>query len=195
MSVAAPAPDVGDLETAARDAIAGDAGAFRRVIELTSGKLYRVAVHITGDRDDADDVVQEAFIRAWQRMGELRDPGAVVGWLVRVVQNAARDRLRARKRSGSGARAGSGPDPELDPGSASARPDRALADAERDAAVRRAVMALSEKHRVVLLLHEVDGMTAAEIGALLGIATGTVESRLSRGRAGLAKRLAKEAAP
>ncbi|HUS67388.1 MAG TPA: RNA polymerase sigma factor [Kofleriaceae bacterium] len=183
MSVAAPAPDADDLAEVARRAIAGDAAAFRRVIELTSGRLYRVAVHICGDRDDADDAVQEAFIRAWQRMGELRDPGAAVGWLIRIVQNAAKDRLRARKRA-----------PAAQPSGEARRPDDALAGAQQDAVVKRAVMALSEKHRVVLLLHEVDGMTAAEIGALLGIATGTVESRLSRARAGLAKRLAREVA-
>ena len=185
MSVAAAdAPELGDLDVAALGAIGGDAAAFRRLVDLTHGKLFRIAAHICGDADDADDVVQETFIRAWQRIGELRDPGAVVGWLIRIVQNAARDRLRARKRSGSVSESVS------DPGSGSG-PDAALDDALRDALVRRAVMALSDKHRVVLLLHEVDGMTAGEIGALLGIATGTVESRLSRARAGLARRLAR----
>lgn len=183
MSVAVPAPDADDLAEVARRAVGGDAAAFRQFIEFTHGRLYRLAAHICGDRDDADDVVQETFIRAWQRMGELRDPGAALGWLIRIVQNAAKDRLRARKRV-----------PAAEPPAGAARPDDALSGAQQDAVVKRAVMALPEKHRVVLLLHEVDGMTAAEIGALLDVATGTVESRLSRARAGLAKRLAREVA-
>jgi RNA polymerase sigma-70 factor (ECF subfamily) len=182
----APAPD-DDLDAVARRAIGGDAAAFRRLIELTSARLFRLAAHIAGNRDDADDVVQETFIRAWQRLPELRDPAAALGWLIRIAENAARDRLRARRRSGSdpGSSSGSGS------GSGPERPDQALAAAERDDVVRRAVMALPDKHRVVLLLHEVDGMTAAEIAALLDVPTGTVESRLSRARAGLAKRLEK----
>jgi RNA polymerase sigma-70 factor (ECF subfamily) len=126
--------------------------------------------------------VQETFVRAWQRLGELRDPGAALGWLVRIAQNAAKDRVRGRKRSDV-------EPPERESGD---RPDVALATAQQDIFVRRAVGALSEKHRVVLLLHEVDGMTAAEIARLLDVPVGTVESRLSRARAGLMKRLLKE---
>src|SRR5690606_13779684 len=147
-----------------------------------------------GDRDDADDVVQESFIRAWGRIGEVRDPAAVLGWLGRIARNAARDRLRARRRRGEDRRAGAGEgqgggrEPAAGPG---ARPDESLASAQLAAQVRRALDGLSDKHRVALLLREVDGMSYQEIAALSGVPVGTVESRVHRARAELARRLAR----
>ena len=182
-----PGDEHAELELLARRAGEGDPAAFRRLVERTADRLFRIAVHVTGDRDEADDVVQETFIRAWARIGELRDPAVVLGWLARIARNAARDRLRGRRRRGEDRRREADrPEPAAADG---ARPDEHLASAQLGAAVRHAVGELSEKYRVVLLLREVDGMSYEQIAELLEIPVGTVESRLHRARAALGKKL------
>jgi RNA polymerase sigma-70 factor, ECF subfamily len=182
----------GDLVAAAARARAGERQGFRELIELSSPRIYRLALRVVGDPDEADDVVQETYIRAWARIEELRDPAAVTGWLSRIARNAARDRLRwwKRRRRESFDEAGA-PLAHVvaQAGAAPQQPDDALASAQVGAAVARAVAALPDKHRVVLLLREADGMSYEEIADALGIAVGTVESRLHRARAALARRL------
>ena len=161
----------------------GDAGAFRQLVEATSQRLYRLAIHLMRDPDEADEVVQETFIRAWQRRGDLRDPGAVMPWLSRIARNAARDRLRWWRRRPERARA------EAEPVSAAPAADQELIGAERAADLRRALDVLSEKHRVILLLREVEDMSYEQIAELLEVPVGTVESRLHRARTALAGKL------
>jgi RNA polymerase sigma-70 factor (ECF subfamily) len=183
----------GDVAAAAARARAGERDGFRDLVELSSPRIYRLALRVLGDPDEADDVVQETYVRAWGRMEELRDPAAAMGWLSRIARNAARDRLRWWKRRPREsfdeaalplARALANLDGPLPA-------DEALASAQMSAAVTGAVAALPDKHRVVLLLREADGMTYEEIADSLGIAVGTVESRLHRARAALARRLQK----
>lgn len=164
----------------------GDAGAFRQLIDATHERLYRLAYHLMRDRDEAEDVVQETFIRAWQRRGDLRDPSAVVPWLSRIARNAARDRLRWWRRRPERART------DVEPAGAAAPADQTLIGEERAAEVRRALDVLSEKHRVILLLREVEDMSYEHIAELLDLPVGTVESRLHRARAALAKKLEKQ---
>ena len=180
------------LEQIARAAADGDRAAFRSLVEATTQTLYRVALRTVGDRTDADDIVQETFIRAWGSLDRLRDPAAVVGWLCRIASNVAADLYRARGRRRSWSLdlaasdgialverlAAAGPDPEKRTG-----------DAQLARAALALVGELPEKHRLVLLLREVDGMSYSEIAEALGIATGTVESRLHRARAALAKKI------
>jgi RNA polymerase sigma-70 factor (ECF subfamily) len=176
------------LEALAARVRGGDAGAFRELVDRSHETIYRVAAALVNDRDEAADVVQETYVRAWDRRGELRDPAAVLGWLCRIARNAAHDRrhgwwsrVRARlDEAGAqiGARAGEGP-----------APDEALGAAQAAAAVRRAVASLPEGQRVVLVLREVEGMTYEEIAEALDLPLGTVESRLHRARKGLARLL------
>jgi RNA polymerase sigma-70 factor (ECF subfamily) len=180
-----------DLAAVAARARAGERDAFRRLVELATPRLYRLALRVVGDPDEAEDVVQETTIRAWDRIEELREPAAVMGWLSHIARNAARDRLRWWKRrrrerfdEAGAALAGLVAQSERAP-----LPDEALAGAQVRAAVARAVGALPDKHRAVLLLREADGMSYEEIAEALGVAIGTVESRLHRARAALARRL------
>lgn len=180
-----------DLAAVAARARAGERDAFRRLVELATPRLYRLALRVVGDPDEAEDVVQETTIRAWDRIEELREPAAVMGWLSHIARNAARDRLRWWKRrrrerfdEAGAALAALVAQPERAP-----LPDEALAGAQVRAAVARAVAALPDKHRAVLLLREADGMSYEEIAEALGVAIGTVESRLHRARAALARRL------
>jgi RNA polymerase sigma-70 factor (ECF subfamily) len=174
------------LRLAAERTRAGDPAAFREMVRATHGTVFRLAAALVADRDEAADVVQETYIRAWDARGALRDGAAALGWLCRIARNVAHDRRRSwwsRIRA------------PLEDAALEARPaaggaaDEALAAAESARSVRRAMAALPEKHRVVLALREVEGMSYEEIAAALGVPVGTVESRLHRARAGLARRL------
>jgi RNA polymerase sigma-70 factor, ECF subfamily len=180
-----------DLAALAERARGGEPSAFRELVAATTSRIYRLALRIVGDPDEADDVVQETYIRAWGRIEELRDPSVVMSWLTRIAGNASRDRLRWWKRRPreSFDEAGAALAALVHDAQRAPLPDEALVAAETAAAVSRAVAALPDKHRVVLLLREADGMSYEEIAGSLGIAVGTVESRLHRARAALARRL------
>jgi RNA polymerase sigma-70 factor (ECF subfamily) len=183
------------LRIAAERARDGSASAFRELVESTHERVFRLAAALTGDRDEAADVTQETYLRAWERKDELADPSAVSGWLFRIVRNVAHDRrgswwMRSRIRL---------PLDRADPERATSHPGEPAADADAHAAleaaesagqVQRALRRLPEKHRVVLQLREVEGLAYEEIADALGVPVGTVESRLHRARAGLARRLA-----
>jgi RNA polymerase sigma-70 factor, ECF subfamily len=184
---AADAPDLADSVRAAQR---GDAASFRRVIDASHAQVYRLAVRLLGSTNDAEDVVQDTYVRAWSSLDELRDPAAVVAWLLRIARNLARDRMRWYRRRRAEALDDLSPDiqPRLAT-PAGRRADELLISAEVRASVQKALHAVAAKHRVVLLLREVDGMSYDEIAATLGIPVGTVESRLHRARKALARKL------
>jgi len=179
------------LEELTSRAQQGDPQAFTALVEETTAVAYRVALRTVGEPADAEDVVQEAYIRAWRSLSRLRDSGAVVGWICGIVRHVSLDRLRQRKRRRTEpfeeTRAGElaeglfgGPVPD---------PARAAEAAQTSALLHSLVGEIKEKYRVVLLLREVDGMTYEEIAEALSIPVGTVESRLHRARRQLAKKL------
>jgi RNA polymerase sigma-70 factor (ECF subfamily) len=182
----APSTELPDLADTAARARGGDLAAFRELIRLTTARLFRIAVYMVGDRDEADDLVQETFIRAWGRMDDLREPAAALAWLAGITRNAARDRLRSRHRR---ARLVESERDRIVDNPAGQRPDDNLAAAQLGAAVRRAVDDLADKYRMVLLLREVDGMSYEQVAQLLDLPVGTVESRVHRARAALGRRL------
>jgi RNA polymerase sigma-70 factor (ECF subfamily) len=174
------------LRAAADGARAGDAEGFRALVDATHATVFRLAAALVSDRDEAADVTQETYVRAWGRIEELRDGGAALGWLCRIARNVAHDRRRSwwsRIRAPLDALAGEAA-PRED------GPDAVLAAAERADAVRAALAKLPDKHRVVLALRELEGLSYDEIAAALGVPVGTVESRLHRARGALARRLA-----
>jgi RNA polymerase sigma-70 factor (ECF subfamily) len=184
--------DAASLRAVAERARGGSTSAFRELVSRSHASVFRLAAALVGDRDEAADVTQETYVRAWQRLHELRDPAAASSWLFRIARNVARDRRgswwsRVRAPLDAAAEALATAQP-LAPS-----PHEALEAAESAAAVQRALRLLPEKHRVVLVLREVEGMSYDEIADALGVAVGTVESRLHRARAGLARRLARSA--
>jgi len=163
-----------------------DAGAFEAWVRLVHPLVYRLCRRLVPHPADAEDAVQETFIRAWQHAASLRDPDAHRGWVCRIARHVCADRAR-----GAAARE----QPALDDAGLRAlasdeRPaDEALHAAEVRAAVAGAIDRLKEKHRVVLLLREIDDLDYEEIADALGIPIGTVESRLHRARAELGRAL------
>lgn len=185
--------NVNELESLASRAASGDQAAFRSLVDKTHAIAYRVALRMLGRPDAAEDVVQETYIRTWQSLVKLRDRRAVLAFICRIARNVATDKLRklGRRRIDSldaqlGEGVGALVDSIADDGPT---PDELVSSAQVQIAVRAVVDQLKDKHRIVLLLREVDGMSYDEISAVLGVPVGTVESRLHRARKELAQKL------
>ena len=146
---------------------------------------YRVARGVLRNDADAEDVAQEALLRAYRRFDRLRDPLRFRGWLVRIVFRLALDRARAAKRRE--VRETEWAQPARRPAPATA--EELAASSEFQAHFDRALDALPEKLRLVLLLAAMEGHTLEEVAAMLGLPIGTVKSRLFAGRKKLAEKL------
>jgi RNA polymerase sigma factor (sigma-70 family) len=163
----------GDLSNAGRtlaaDAEAARAAAFERLVEARLDDTYRLARLILRDEQEAEDATHDAFVRAWQQHGRLRDPDRFDAWFARIVVNACRDRLRRRKlrRHDDLARAAATPAPH----------DAHQAVDDRDA-LGRAFAALSPDHRIAVVLRYYRDLPVEEVARAVGAPIGTVRSRL-----------------
>jgi len=146
---------------------------------------YRVARCVLRNDADAEDVAQEALLRAYRRFDRLRDPQRFRGWLVRIAFRLALDRARSAKRRE--VRETEWAQPVRRPASRTA--EELAASSEFQAHFDRALDALPGKLRLVLLLSAMDGYTVEEVAAMLGLPVGTVKSRLFAGRKKLAEKL------
>jgi RNA polymerase sigma-70 factor (ECF subfamily) len=164
----------------------GREDAFERLYYRHLDKLYSLAYGIVGNQADARDVVQETFLKAFQRLPKLRRDGAILGYLCRTASNAAIDVLRARRSSHvvhlDDVQADSMPSEEPDP-------EGALESKINHSALAAALMQLSDDHRVVVVLHHLEGCPVEEIAERLALPVGTVKSRLGRAREALRRRL------
>ena len=138
-------------------------------------KAFSAAYRITGNVDDAQDAVQEAFVRAFRSQGNFRGDAAVTTWFHGVVVNAALDVMRKRK--GLPAAVEELPEP---PGGGGGRPEDEARKSEIRERIRKAVYRLPERQRDVFLLKHFEHMSVKEVGAALGLAEGTVKVHLSR---------------
>jgi RNA polymerase sigma-70 factor, ECF subfamily len=146
---------------------------------------YRVARGVLRNTADAEDVAQEALLRAYRHFDRLRDRNRFRAWLVRIAFRLALDRLRSRKRSE--VRDTLWSQPEHRPPTANA--EELAASNEFQAHLDRALEGLPEKLRLVLLLAAMEGHTIEEIARMVGISTGTVKSRIFYARKQLAEKL------
>jgi RNA polymerase sigma-70 factor (ECF subfamily) len=163
-----------------RDARAGDRDAFARLVEVHQSSARRVAAAMVGSGPDADDVAQDAFVKAYLRLEQFDVERSFRAWLLGIVANEARNRHRANgRRRALSLRLTSDRAPDLGTGSG---PDPAVA-AERDdqrQRLARAVAALDDRDREVVALRYFAELSEAETAEALGCPRGTVKSRLSR---------------
>jgi RNA polymerase sigma-70 factor (ECF subfamily) len=169
----------------------GDTTAFDRLVEQHGQWVYNLACRLVGDRDEAQDLAQEAFVRAFTGIKKFRRGSSFSTWLYRVTTNACLDEIQRRRRRPA-------------PASSLGRPrngydDSALADpadpaldvseraeaAERQEVVRRAIASLPLHHRVPLVLCDLQGCSYEEVAAITDTNIGTVKSRLNRARLAL----------
>jgi len=166
------------LETAATRVAEGDLAAFRDVVTQTSATLYRLAARLMGNTADAEDALQDAYLRAFNALRARRFDGRsdIRTWLYRIVTNACLDGLRRRRVRP--VPAGDLPDGSFD-GQVPAEARMALRELDRW------LGELPADQRAVLVLRFVEGLTSAEVAEILGCSEGAVEQRLVRARASL----------
>ena len=155
---------------------------FEAAVRDSADLAVRVAFSVVRRREDAEEVAQEAFARAYRRFCDLRDPQQFRSWIVRVTWRLAIDRWRAERRRETREQHAS-----VDAASRSVEEDAVAA--ERSALLWKAVETLPEKLRAVILLSAMQGHDVRQVAQLLGIPEGTVKSRLFLARAELAERL------
>lgn len=173
--------DDATLVARARD---GEIRAYEQLVLRFQGPMYRLALRMLGNKGDAEDVVQEVFLVAWRRLGQLQEDAAFVGWLYRMTTNRCLNVIRARKPVA---------DVELDQqesAGSTGRPERAAETSAQMTALTGALDQLTAEQRACWLLREVHGRSYEEIAKAIGATTTAVRGRIARARAQLAEVMA-----
>lgn len=143
-----------------------DREAFSKKVWEMRGSMLRLSVSLMRSRPDAEDAVQDAVLRAWERLGSLRDEAAFKTWMLSIVVNACKSALRKRRRLVLAE------DIEI----------RSETRNETASALWECVMALEEKYRVPIVLHYYEGFSVREIASIVHAPVGTVAARMRRAR-------------
>jgi RNA polymerase sigma-70 factor (ECF subfamily) len=171
------------LVQAVEAAQAGDERAFEALFRAHRDSIFSIAMHYMRDRDLAEDVTQDAFVRAWDQLPKLREPAAFGGWMRTLTMNLIRDHFRSKRDEDP--LDDDNPLPSGDEG-----PGRSIERDEQQEAVREAILGLPEHQRLVVSMHYLEDRSVQEIMDEMDLPKGTVVSRLSRGRENLRRRLA-----
>lgn len=171
-----------------------DQAAFEKLVEIYQNKVYTLCVRLAGNHADAQDVTQEAFIKAYRALGSFRNEADFGTWLHRITVNVW---LNFRRKDGGRQpvsldepypdESGSGMQREV--AATDGDPLRELEEKEFRTLVRAALDSLSAEHRDVLVLREIEGYSYEETARMLGCSLGTVKSRLSRAREMMRRRM------
>lgn len=158
----------------------GDERAIRWVLNRYRDRVVRLAAHVLHNRREAEDVAQEAFVKAFRQISRFRGDSGFYGWLYRIVVNVCLDRMRRRSSSS---------ELPLDESSPASQPTHAFG-VEMRVAVAEVLDTLSPTMRAALVLRELEGLEYADIAAVLQVPIGTVRSRLNAARAQFRRRWA-----
>jgi RNA polymerase sigma-70 factor (ECF subfamily) len=192
------AVDDRELVDAARG---GDADAFRTLFQRYHRRAYALAYGVVHNQDDALDIVQDAFIKAHRYLDKFEGTSSFYTWLYRIVMNLAIDQLRKQRRARpvelTDAQVGDGSgDGEVNPAGDAllprilrGHPGRALQDKEIRHRLDQALAELSDNHRAVLVMRELDGLSYEEMAQVMGCSKGTIMSRLFHARRNMQRRL------
>jgi RNA polymerase sigma-70 factor (ECF subfamily) len=187
--VADAVPEPGLVELCRR----GDPHAFARLVSLHEGMVYSLAARLLGDPEEAKDLAQDVFLQIFRTLGRFEGRSSLKTWIYRIVVNRCRNRRRwwrrrRRDRSCPLESLVRSDEARLTANEADG-PFEALRRRERAWRVQDALLRVSFEHRAILLLREVEGESCGEIAAALGLAEGTVKSRLARARESLRREL------
>ena len=163
----------------------GDLDAFELLMAAYEKNVYNVALQMTGNREDAQDMAQEAFLKAYSSLSSFRGDSKFSSWLYRIVANVCLDfkrRQSRRPRSSLTVEDDEGESVELDIADESQSPETLLERKLTRDAVRRGLQELPPEQRQILLLREIQGLSYEEIGEVMDLEPGTVKSRIFRAR-------------
>jgi len=171
----------------------GNTVAFGELVRRYQDRLYNTVYRLIGNAEDAADVVQDAFLNAYQSLDGFKGDSQFFTWLYRIAVNTAISQKRKQRvlLSIDAGRNGATTVQPLDE-SEYGRPGHALERAEQDRRVHRALQQLSAEHRAVLILKDMEGQKYEEMADVLGVPIGTIRSRLHRARAELRELLERD---
>jgi RNA polymerase sigma-70 factor (ECF subfamily) len=175
----------------------GDPEAFEALARQHAPRMFRLAMRMTGRREEAEDLVQETLVRALPALRRFEGRARLSTYLIRALGNLWKNRLRSKQRSRlvdwfRGRAGGEGEPAELDPADPAPSPQELLERRDRADQVRQAVSRLEPLRRWTLLLREVEELSYEEIAQTTDVAVGTVRSRLARARAEVRRMLEDE---
>ena len=168
--------------------LAGDNNAFGLLVERYQDRVYNLALRMCGNPDDAFDLAQEAFFRAWRGLSGFQGDSAFSTWLFRLSSNVCLDWLRAKKRRPTVSLTAvddDGEETQLDLPDPGKSPEELLEAAEDQATLAKAMNQLPVEYRQILTMRAINDMSYTEIAEALQIREGTVKSRISRARLAL----------
>ena len=184
-------PDVALVERAR----GGDVHAFETLVKQYDRQVFRIAQHITQNREDAQDVVQDAFLKAYEKLDQFQGNSKFYTWLVRIAVNEALMRLRKRR---TGKMVSIDEDVQTEEGSVPRdlaewrpNPEQEYNQAELADILRKTINGLPPGFRVVFVLRDVEGLSTEETANALGLSVPAVKSRLLRARLQLRERLSR----
>jgi RNA polymerase sigma-70 factor (ECF subfamily) len=177
-----------------KQVLKGDHNAFGEIVEIYKDKVYQLCYRMLGNQYEAEDVAQEAFLRAYLNIQRYDDNRKFSTWLYRITTNLCIDRIRKRK-----------PVCHLDAqlegsdsltlysqiASSSYLPEKEVENMELQESIQQAILMLPEKYRAVIILRYIEELSLEEISGILDMPVGTVKTRLHRGREALRKHLRK----
>ncbi len=168
-----------------RKVLQGDVNAFEKLVTEYEKGVYAIALRMTGNPEDASDMTQEAFIKAYNSLQSFRGDSKFSVWLYRIASNVCLDFLRSRSRKPTvslSVEDDEGEETQLDVADESQSPELLLERSLTRDAVQRGLQALAPDYRQILLLREIQGLSYEEIADVLRIEVGTVKSRIFRAR-------------
>ena len=183
-----PAPVAGEAAALARTPGVAEAALFNEMATQHLDALYRTALRLSGRPQDAEDLVQETYLRAWRSLHTYKPGTNPKAWLFRILHNAHIDRFRASSRTVQTVDEFEGQDPAF---VVHETPESLIMSGLMDAEVRQALMEIPDVFRACLILADLEGFSYQEIADILGIPRGTVMSRLFRGRRAMRRALIK----
>lgn len=177
-------------------AVKGDNSAFEALMEKHMGIIYNIALRMTANQDDAEDMTQEIMIKIFRSLGSFKGNSKFSTWIYRVAVNTCLDELKKKKNkkhlSLDAEISGDDGENQIEIKDDSPSPEKLAEQNELRDMVAAAVKLLSDEHRAVIVLRDIRGMSYNEIAGILGCSDGTVKSRISRARAQLKMILEKE---
>ena len=162
----------------------GELSAFEELVTRYEKRVYAIALRSSGSPEDAADITQEVFLRAWRSMKDFRGDSGFATWLFRITMNQCVDYARHKRSEDDEER-------ELPLPDTAPSPEEHLENSELGRELAAALDEVSDEHRRIVLLRDVSGMSYTEIAEILEVSEGTVKSRLSRARIALRKILLK----
>ena len=185
--------EAGNDRALVRAAQKGDQGAFRALVERYQRRVVQLALGMTKDPDEAMDIAQETFVRVHRYLPSFKGDSSFFTWTYRIAMNLCLDAQRRRGRT-ERVDLEQGDEAEIEaamdaPSAALAGPQRQALNRELRERMEDALASLSENHRAILLLREVEGLSYEELAKVLGIRKGTVMSRLFHARLKMQRKL------